>query len=152
MKQIESFKVNHDILEKGLYLSRIDKNTKTYDLRMKLPNNGDYFTMEQAHTIEHLAATVLRSSKFSDEIVYFGPMGCATGFYLVVFNIPYEALKDLLIKTFDFIAAYEGEIPGATRVECGNYKAHDLENAKILAEDYSKILRQCTEESLKYKE
>ena len=98
-KRIQSFAVNHDLLEKGLYLSRIDGNTKTYDLRFKKPNAGDYFTLEQAHTIEHLAATVLRNSEFSDKIVYFGPMGCATGFYLVVFDgLKFDDLLALLKK------------------------------------------------------
>ncbi len=151
-KRIQSFSVNHDLLEKGLYLSRIDGNTRTYDLRFKIPNAGDYFTLEQAHTVEHLAATVLRNSEFSDKIVYFGPMGCATGFYLVVFDgLEYKDLISLLIKAFDFISTYEGEIPGATRIECGNYKAHDLAGARLLAADYAKVLKAWSEDKLVYR-
>lgn len=152
-KRIQSFSVNHDLLGKGLYLSRIDKNTVTYDLRMKLPNAGDYFSMDSAHTIEHLAATVLRNSDFSDSIVYFGPMGCATGFYLVVFDtIAFSELLPLLVKTFDFISHYEGDIPGATRVECGNYLAHDLPGAKALAADYLSVLKSWSEDKIYYKQ
>ena len=150
-KRIQSFAVNHDLLEKGLYLSRIDGNTKTYDLRFKKPNAGDYFTLEQAHTIEHLAATVLRNSDFSDKIVYFGPMGCATGFYLVVFDgLKFDDLLALLKKTFAFISTYEGAIPGATRIECGNYLLHDLAGAKKLASSMIPVLEGWKEENLIY--
>ena len=146
-KRIQSFAVNHDLLEKGLYLSRIDGNTKTYDLRFKKPNAGDYFTLEQAHT-----ATVLRNSEFSDKIVYFGPMGCATGFYLVVFDgLKFDDLLALLKKTFAFISTYEGAIPGATRIECGNYKAHDLPGARLLAADYAKVIENWSEDKLVYR-
>ncbi|MEG2118169.1 MAG: S-ribosylhomocysteine lyase, partial [Clostridia bacterium] len=140
-----------DLLTKGLYLSRIDNNTRTYDLRLKLPNAGDYFTLDQSHTIEHLAATILRNSEFSDQIVYFGPMGCATGFYLVVFDIKFDDLLSLLIKTFEFISTYDGPIPGATRKECGNYKAHDLSGARLLAIDYVNVLKGWTEDRLIYR-
>ena len=151
-KRRQSFSVNHDLLEKGLYLSRIDGNTRTYDLRLKKPNAGDYFTLEQAHTIEHLAATVLRNSEFADKIVYFGPMGCATGFYLVVFDsLAFDDLLVLLQKTFDFISSYEGAIPGATRIECGNYTAHDLTGARILAADYAKVIADWSEEKTVYR-
>ena len=84
LKKIASFTINHDILTPGLYLSRVDGNDMTYDLRLKTPNQGDYLENGALHTLEHLIATYLRSSRFSDEVVYFGPMGCRTGFYMIL--------------------------------------------------------------------
>lgn len=151
MERIQSFSVNHDLLTPGLYLSRIDKNTKTYDIRLKTPNAGDYIPMDAAHTIEHLGATFLRNSALAGKIVYFGPMGCGTGFYLVVFETDDTEIKELLLEAFRFIATFSGKIPGASRVECGNYLCHNLEKAKKLAKDYIPYLESWTPEKLIYK-
>ena len=145
-KRIQSFAVNHDLLEKGLYLSRIDGNTKTYDLRFKKPNAGDYFTLEQAHTIEHLAATVLRNSEFSDKIVYFGPMGCRTGFYLLVRDsvspgAVLTALKGALKSTVD----HAGGVFGASAEECGNYRELSIGAAKRECARFLDILNEKTQ-------
>ena len=153
MKKIASFTVNHDILEKGMYISRIDGDIVTYDIRMKKPNAGDYFSMSAAHTLEHLFATFTRNSAVGEHIVYVGPMGCRTGFYLLVRDAvaPAQAIK-LVQDSMAFIRDYTGEIPGNTKKECGNYLDHDLAGAKALAEDMRKVLQGWTEQVLQYKE
>ena len=152
-KRIQSFSVNHDLLEKGLYLSRIDGNTRTYDLRLKKPNAGDYFTLEQAHTIEHLAATFLRNHPvWGPKIVYWGPMGCCTGNYLLVQgDLESRDIVPLMQETFKFIAEYDGDIPGATARDCGNYILHNLPMAKWEARKYLiEVLNNLTEANLNY--
>lgn len=153
MKKIASFTVNHDTLEKGMYTSRIDGDVTTYDIRMKKPNGGDYLAMSAAHTIEHLFATFARNSAYGGEIVYVGPMGCRTGFYLLVRNSvsPMQAIA-LVQESMAFIAAYEGEIPGNTARECGNYLDHDLLGAKAIAADMCVVLQNWQEKDLRYKE
>ena len=153
MKKIASFTVNHDILEKGMYISRVDGDVVTYDIRMKKPNGGDYLYMPAAHTYEHLFATFARNGKWGDSIVYVGPMGCRTGFYLLVRDtISHEQAIALVRESASFIASYEGEIPGNTSKECGNYLEHDLAGAKALAKDMVGVLANWTEKDLYYKE
>lgn len=153
MKKIASFTVNHDVLQKGMYISRIDGDVVTYDIRMKRPNGGDYFQMSAAHTFEHLFATYTRNSRFSADVVYVGPMGCRTGFYLLLRNsVSAKDAINLVQESMAFIAKYEGEIPGNTAKECGNYLDHDLQGAKALAADMVNVLSGWTEEDLKYKE
>jgi len=153
MKLIQSFTVNHDILEKGMYISRIDKDIVTYDVRMKKPNAGDYLSNGMMHTFEHLFATYVRNTEFSDDIIYVGPMGCRTGFYFLVRdNISHDQALKLMKESLDFIAAFEGEIPGTKPVECGNYREHDLDGAKAAAEDMREVLREWTIEMMTYKE
>lgn len=121
MKTIASFTVNHDTLLPGLYVSRVDGDIVTYDVRMKVPNSGDYLPTPAAHTIEHLFATYARNSGYANQVVYVGPMGCRTGFYLLLRDSVSRAEAIRLVQdSFAFIAAYEGEIPGATRTQCGN--------------------------------
>lgn len=155
MQRIASFSVNHDILEKGMYISRIDGDIVTYDIRMKKPNNNenDYLENATMHTIEHLFATYVRNTKYSKDIIYVGPMGCRTGFYFLVRdNISHiEALK-LIQDTFIFISEYEGKIPGTNKIECGNYKEHNLEGAKNTAKYMIKVLENWTEEKMIYAE
>ncbi len=153
MNRISSFTVNHDILEKGVYVSRIDGDAVTYDIRMKKPNGGSYLSPKALHTIEHLLATYVRNSEYSDSIIYAGPMGCRTGFYLVARdNISKGEIIGLLKSTYRFIADYTGEIPGAKKSECGNYLEHDLNSAKKEAEEYLDILENVTAEKMTYKE
>lgn len=153
METIASFKINHDTLTKGMYISRIDGDIVTYDIRMKLPNNGDFLTTGAAHTFEHLFATYARNTKYSDNIIYVGPMGCRTGFYFLVRDkISHaEALKTV-IESFDFIKNFDGKIPGSNKEECGNYLDHDLNGAKAVAEDMSEVLKNWTEEKMNYAE
>ena len=114
MKKIASFSINHDTLTPGLYVSRIDGDVVTYDLRMRYPNNGEYLSTGSAHSIEHLFATYVRNSKYSPQIVYVGPMGCRTGFYFLTRDsMTKQQALTLLQETFAFIRDFDGELPGA---------------------------------------
>ena len=150
MKKIASFSVNHDKLKKGMYVSRIDGDVVTYDLRMKVPNAGDYLSNGALHTFEHLFATYARNSALSDSVIYVGPMGCRTGFYLLTRGLtPAEALK-LTVESFRFMAAFEGAVPGASEVECGNYRDMDLPAAKAEAAAMLLVLEALTADQLHY--
>lgn len=152
MKRIASFTVNHDLLEKGMYVSRIDGDVITYDVRMKKPNGGDYLQMSAAHTLEHLFATYARNSRFADSVLYVGPMGCRTGFYLLLRDtVSYEQAIELVQESMEFIRVFKGGIPGNTRVECGNYLDHDLQGAKALAADMCEVLQGWQTKDLQYK-
>lgn len=151
MKTIASFTVNHDTLTPGLYVSRIDGDVVTYDVRMKTPNAGDYLPTPAAHTIEHLFATYARNSGWSDRVVYVGPMGCRTGFYLLLRDSVSRAEVIRLVQdSFAFIAAFEGAIPGATRPQCGNYREHDLPGAHEAAAALCETLKAWTPEQMEY--
>lgn len=151
MKKIASFTVNHDTLQKGMYISRVDGDVVTYDIRMKKPNGGDYLQNAAMHTFEHLFATYARNTELSDCVIYVGPMGCRTGFYLLLRDsVSGEQAIKLVQKAFEFIAAYEGEIPGTTRIECGNYREHDLIGAKADAADMVQVLKNWTADKLAY--
>ncbi len=153
MKKIASFTVNHDKLETGMYISRIDGDVVTYDIRMKKPNGGDYLGNGELHTIEHLFATYARNSQFSDQVIYVGPMGCRTGFYLLVRDkVSHRQAISLVQDSFRFIADFEGEIPGSKKEECGNYLEHDLPTAKETAKKMLVVLENYNEEKLYYKE
>ena len=119
MERIASFCVDHTKLDRGMYLSRQDGDVLTWDIRMKRPNHGDYLSTGAAHTLEHLFATYARNSAFQDSVIYVGPMGCRTGFYLLTRGLtPAEALE-LTVESFRFMAGFEGAVPGASEVECG---------------------------------
>ena len=151
MKKIASFTVNHDKLEKGMYVSRVDGDVATYDIRMKKPNMGDYLTNGALHTFEHLFATYARNSPLSDQVVYVGPMGCRTGFYLLVRDtVSKEQAIALVQETFRFVEGFSGEIPGSKREECGNYQDHDLPGAQAVARDMSAVLADWTPEKMEY--
>lgn len=151
MKTIASFTVDHDRLEKGMYVSRIDGDVVTYDVRMKKPNGGDYLPVAAMHTFEHLFATFARNHALGDQVVYVGPMGCRTGFYLLLRDaVSREDALELVRESFAFAAAFEGEIPGAKRRECGNYREHDLPGARAAAEDMLSVLRDWTVERMDY--
>ena len=145
MQKIASFQVNHLNLLPGLYLSRTDRKDSyaatTFDLRITAPNREPVMDMPAIHTIEHLGATFLRNSGRKDEVVYFGPMGCRTGFYLVVFGIKdAEDVYPLVLEMCDFILAFEGEIPGARPEECGNWSEQNLDMAKYYIRKYREEL------------
>ena len=153
MKKIASFTVNHDTITKGMYISRIDGDVVTYDIRMKLPNAGDYLNMSAAHTIEHLFATYARNSEYAGSVIYVGPMGCRTGFYFLVRDTVSHSQAIALVKaSMAFIRDFEGEIPGNKREECGNYLDHDLVGAKAVGADMCLALKNWTEADLIYKE
>ena len=147
MKKIESFTVNHLKLKRGLYVSRRDEHNgtcvTTFDMRVTVPNVEPVMSTGALHTIEHLGATYLRNSEQADKVVYFGPMGCRTGFYLVMFgHLNSVDVYDLVTQTYQFILQFTGDIPGATPVECGNYSDQDLPAAKLYVRRYLDDLTQ----------
>lgn len=145
MNKIESFKINHLTLESGLYVSRRDKMgdcvITTFDLRITAPNREPVIDMPALHTIEHLCATYLRNSNQKDSVVYFGPMGCRTGCYLVMFgDLTSADIYDLVIDMCNFVIDFEGDIPGASPIECGNYSEQNLDMAKYYIKKYKTSL------------
>ncbi len=150
MKRIASFEVDHTVLEKGMYTSRVDGDVVTYDIRTRKPNAEDVMDNASIHTVEHLFATFVRNSPLADKIIYFGPMGCRTGFYFLVREMSQEDTITLTRQAFEFIAEFDGDIPGVSAVECGNYKDHSLAGAKKEAELFLPVIRKVTPESLKY--
>ena len=153
MNKIESFKINHDILTPGVYVSRIDGDVVTYDIRVKIPNGGDYLANPVMHTIEHIFATYARNSRYSESVVYFGPMGCRTGFYLLLRDtVSRDEALELIKEAFAFICNFDGDIPGNSKIECGNYLEHDLDGAKAESKIMSDIIKNWTTENMKYKE
>lgn len=157
MKKIASFTINHLVLNPGVYLSRQDRTPSgdvisTYDIRMTAPNREPAVTPRALHTIEHLAATWLRNHPvWSDRIVYWGPMGCCTGSYLIVSGEYSTAeIASLMAEMFEWIAAFEGEIPGATARDCGNYTFNDLHEAKRVAARYAEVLAHISPDRLAY--
>lgn len=153
MEKIASFTVNHDTLPLGMFTSRMDDDIITYDIRMTLPNSGDYLDYDGIHTFEHLFATYARNSQWKKGVIYVGPMGCRTGFYLLLRDTvsPNEAIE-LTKQSLDFIAAYKGEIPGATEKECGNAAGHNLQSAKTMAQKMKEVLSHWTVTQLEYPE
>ena len=145
MNKIESFQINHLTLESGLYVSRRDQKdgvtVTTFDLRITAPNREPVIDMPALHTIEHLCATYLRNSDQKDNVVYFGPMGCRTGCYLVMFgDLKSQDVYDLVTQMCDFVINFDGEIPGAKPEECGNYSEQNLNMAKYYITKYKKAL------------
>ena len=139
-KRIASFTVDHDYISEGIYISRIDGDIVTYDMRTRKPNMGDYMDNLTMHSVEHMFATYIRSSAIGADVIYFGPMGCQTGFYLLVRGREnadtYAAILDALKKIVD----HDGEMFGQSRKECGNYKNLDLEAAKAECRRYLETL------------
>lgn len=153
MEKIESFKINHDTLQKGMYISRIDDDIVTYDIRMKLPNNNDFLPNGAMHSFEHLFATFARNTEHKDKIVYVGPMGCRTGFYFLVRNsLSHAQALKLFQDSLEFIKEFEGKIPGTNKEECGNYLEHDLQGAKDIAIDMLEVLKDWNEDKMYYAE
>ena len=156
MKKIPSFTINHELLLPGIYVSRKDEVggevVTTFDIRMKAPNREPALHAGALHTIEHLAATYLRNDEeWKDRIIYWGPMGCLTGNYLIIRG-DYESkdIVELMKRTFQFVAGFEGDIPGAAPKDCGNWLLHDLPMARWESEKYLETLRNIKEENLVY--
>ncbi len=151
MDRITSFSVNHDTIAEGMYISRIDfDDIVTYDIRMKKPNNGDFLSPGESHTLEHLFATYARNSEWKDHVLYVGPMGCLTGMYLLTKGLSHENALKLTQQSMDFVCNFEGTIPGSKREECGNYALHDLPAAKATASHLVNALSQWSIEKMSY--
>ena len=149
MKKIASFTVDHTVLETGIYVSRIDGDITTYDLRTRKPNSGDVMDHSTMHTLEHMFATYVRNSEISDEVIYFGPMGCQTGFYLLVRNADNSVVLEVTKKVLSDIISHEGDVFGNSEIECGNYRTLNLQKAKDEAKLYLSILNS-REQTFKY--
>lgn len=158
MKKIPSFTIDHNQLLPGIYVSRKDNVgndvVTTFDIRMKAPNREPALHPGALHTIEHLAATYLRNNEeWQDRIVYWGPMGCLTGNYLLMKgDMKSEDIVKLVIDTFEFVANYDGVVPGTEPQDCGNYLLHDLPMARYEAKQYLKVLKNIKPENLNYPE
>ena len=152
MERISSFTVDHTTLLPGLYLSRRDGDIITFDLRFKRPNTGDLLSNSEMHSTEHLIATLLRNSAEKDAVIYFGPMGCQTGFYFLFDNrlLSCEGAIDLLKEVFAAAADFEGEMPGKSPAECGNYINLDVEGGRRVCRFYADLIRDWTVEKLAY--
>lgn len=158
MEKIESFKIDHERLLRGIYVSRRDTTPSgdaitTFDIRLTEPNRQPAVTPEALHTIEHLAATYLRNDpEWKDKIVYWGPMGCCTGSYLLMQGyLEPDDILPLITKMFEFIAEFEGEIPGASARDCGNYTFNDLPEARRVATTFlNEVLMVISENNMKY--
>lgn len=159
MEKIESFKVNHILLERGVYVSRKDYDSNgqvmatTFDLRLKKPNREPVINIAELHTMEHLGATFLRNHEvYSSETIYFGPMGCRTGFYLILKgDLTSQQALPIVKEMFAFMAEYEGEIPGADAFSCGNYLDQNLPMAKLEAKKYlTETLENISDNQLNY--
>ena len=151
MERIKSFEIDHNLLDPGFYISREDGDVITYDLRTRKPNMGEYMDNATMHSLEHMFATMVRNSAVSDQVVYFGPMGCQTGFYLLVRDAvkPMEVFE-LTKKILADILAYEGPVFGASAIECGNYRNLSLDAAKKECEGYLKVLQAQTNMEFSY--
>lgn len=158
MDKIASFTIDHLRLKRGIYVSRVDKVggevLTSFDIRMKEPYREPVLGSAEIHTIEHLAATYLRNSTWKDKIIYWGPMGCMTGNYLILAGeYTSKTIAPLITELFEFIATFEGEIPGATAIECGNYYNNNLPIARYEAKKYlEEVLYNLTADNLNYPE
>ena len=152
MERISSFTVDHTTLLPGLYLSRRDGDIITFDLRFKRPNTGDLLSNSEMHSTEHLIATLLRNSAGKDAVIYFGPMGCQTGFYFLFDNrlLSCEGAIGLLKEVFAAAADFEGEMPGNSPAECGNYINLDVEAGRRVCRFYAGLIQDWTVEKLAY--
>ncbi|MBQ4510125.1 MAG: S-ribosylhomocysteine lyase [Clostridia bacterium] len=140
MERIASFTVNHDKITEGIYISRIDGDITTYDMRMRKPNMGDYIDNLTIHSLEHMFATYVRNSEIGNKVIYFGPMGCQTGFYLLVRDEADNKVLEIIMDVLTKIVNHNGEIFGNTREECGNYRNLNLEAAQMEAKRYLDVL------------
>ena len=140
MYKITSFTVDHRKIEPGMYISRTDNDITTYDMRTRKPNCGEYMDNITMHTLEHMFATFVRNSEIANDVIYFGPMGCQTGFYLLVRNADNNRVYEITLDILRKIINYNGDVFGASETECGNYKNLNLESAQKEAKSYLEIL------------
>lgn len=151
MRRIASFSVNHDKISEGIYISRIDGDITTYDMRMRKPNMGDYIDNLTIHSLEHMFATYVRNSQIGENVIYFGPMGCQTGFYLLTRDVDNETVLSTVKDVLSKIISHSGDMFGNTREECGNYRNLNLDAAKLESRRYLDILKS-KEVTFKYDE
>ncbi|MBQ8332485.1 MAG: S-ribosylhomocysteine lyase [Clostridia bacterium] len=151
MQKIASFTVDHNLLDPGIYVSRRDGDITTYDLRTRKPNCGDYMDNLTMHSVEHLFATFVRNSEIKDSVIYFGPMGCQTGFYLLTKDVPDEKVLEITMQILEQIVSYDGEMPGNTAVECGNFRNLNTDAARLECRRYLDVLRNKTND-FRYRE
>lgn len=149
MERITSFCVDHDRIVPGIYVSRIDGDITTYDLRTRVPNTEDLMDHVTMHSMEHMLATYMRNSAIADQVIYFGPMGCRTGFYLLIRNADNETVLATLKKALSDTVNHMGEMFGASRKECGNYRELSLDAAKVEAARYLAVL-EATDQTFAY--
>jgi S-ribosylhomocysteine lyase len=152
MERITSFTVNHDLLTPGIYISRVDGDITTYDLRTRTPNAGDYMDNLTMHSVEHMFATLIRNAPLKEQVVYFGPMGCQTGFYLLMRNADHLRVFETVKQVLRDILAHEGAVYGASRQECGNYRNLSLEAAKAECQRYLRVLEGISRPDFRYRE
>ena len=152
VKRIASFSVNHDLIAPGIYVSRIDGDVTTYDLRTRIPNAGDYMDHITMHSLEHMFATYVRNAAIGPQVIYFGPMGCQTGFYLLIRNADNEVVLTAVKQVLQSIIDHNGEMFGATRIACGNYRNLSVESAKEEARRYLDALNAIPEVTFRYEE
>ena len=152
MKKIASFTVDHRKIAEGVYIPRIDDDIVTYDLRLRKPNTGDLLDNATMHSLEHLFATMVRNSHLADKVIYFGPMRCQTGFYLLMRNADHQENLDLIKETLEKIIAYDGDMPGNSEIECGNYRNLDISLAKTEAKRYYEKIKNLTCDDMRYAE
>ena len=150
LTRIASFSVNHDFIDEGIYVSRIDGDITTYDMRTRKPNMGEYMDNLTMHSLEHMFATYVRNSEIGSDVIYFGPMGCQTGFYLLVRDGDNERVLAVVKEVLSGIISHTGGMVGAKREECGNYKNLDIEAAKAEAKRYLAVLNS-KENDFKYR-
>ena len=152
MARIASFQVDHTKLQPGMYLSRRDGDITTFDLRFKKPNTGDLLSHAEMHSVEHVAATLFRNSAAKDAVIYFGPMGCQTGFYFLFDSrrLTDSQAVDLVKEVFAAGAAWEGPMPGKSAAECGNYINLDVCLARAQCAFYSEVIQNWTVDQLSY--
>ena len=150
MRKIASFDVDHDKISEGLYISRTDGDIVTYDMRTRKPNMGDYMDNLSMHSVEHMFATYIRNSEIGGNITYFGPMGCQTGFYLLVRDTEPQRVLEIIKETLEKIINHTGKMFGQSRKECGNYRNLSLEAAKKECEGYLKVLQAQTNMEFSY--
>ena len=140
IQKIKSFEVDHTRLLPGMYISRVDGDVTTFDLRTRRPNAGEYMDNPTMHTFEHLFATYVRNSEIGSAVLYFGPMGCQTGFYLLTRDLAPKAVYRAVLAVLENIIAHDGPVFGASEVECGNYRNLTLDAAQIEAKRYLDVL------------
>ncbi len=150
MERIKSFTINHDILVPGFYISRVDGDITTYDMRTRRPNMGDYMSDLTMHSVEHMFATYIRNSELAEDVIYFGPMGCQTGFYLLVRNANDKHVFEITKHVLQQIVEHDGPVFGASAVECGNYRNLDITAAKTECATYLEVLKQQTNMEFTY--
>ena len=150
LTRIASFNVDHNTLERGVYVSRVDGDITTYDMRFVKPNTPPFLPNAVMHTIEHLFATYARNSAYADKVIYFGPMGCRTGFYFLLRDTDRAVALNLIKELVQKCMSHQGEIPGRSAIECGNYLEMDFDGAVTTLKEYYNVISDKTVENLNY--